>query len=224
MASEISTKLEQTPISEFSPINYISVKTHPLLVQNYPSEKDSIVYPQVREFPYIRAKLSTKNLVLGLIFTILSNILIAVMNEKNGAQMPTYLLISSISNISFNIAILAWLFDIELFRIFLVPLFPLYPLLIYVIATQVAPELRLFNYFWHGIHLFYIMQSIVSKKLCKWSYVPYATGSWVLYMFIITLCIPQMRFILLPLNQAIISILCAGFFMTGLLYRLQRLQ
>jgi len=181
-----------------------------------------VSYPQIRSFPYIRVKWNMKNFLMGLFITIFSNLIIAFANEAHGAQMPTYLLISSISNIAFNLAIFDWLFDIPLFRIFLVPLFPLFPLLIYVIATQVAPELQLFNYFWHSIHFFYVIHSIATKKYCAWRYIPFTVGFWVGYMYIITLFFPQMRFILLPLDQAITAVIVAGLIMTILLYKNQK--
>jgi hypothetical protein len=138
--------------------------------------------------------------------------------------MPTYLLIGSISNISFNIAIFAWLFDMEIFRIFLVPLYPLYPLLIYVITTQIPAELQLFNYIWHSIHLFYVIQSIGGKKLCRWQAIPIATALWIVYMALVTIAYPQMRFILLPLDQAIFAVVFGGIVMTIIMYHIQNIK
>jgi hypothetical protein len=212
MTSQISAqRFVDRSISQ-KPYGKINQYIQPLMEQDYISEKDTISYPLIREFPYIRVKWNMKNFLMGLFVTILSNVIIAIANESAGAKMPTYLLISSISNIAFNLAIFDWLFDMKLFRIFLVPLFPLFPLLIYVIATQVSPELRLFNYLWHSIHFFYIIHSVITKKYCTWRYVPFTIGFWVVYMII-------MKFILLPLDSAITSVLIAGMIMTAVLYK-----
>ncbi len=178
--------------------------------QKFDSEKDLIAYPEIREFPYFRVKLNRRNFIMGMIITIISNVMIAIGNIHRGEPMPTYLLITSISNISFNIAIFAWLFDVEGFRVLLVPLYPLYPLLIYIIATRVPSELQMFNYFWHAFHLVFIAQSIASKKYCNWRYIPGAICLWLAYMCVITMFFPQMRFILLPLDQAISAVAISG--------------
>jgi hypothetical protein len=193
----------------------------PLFRQDYLSEKDIIFYPKIRAFPYLRVKWNLRNIIFGLIVSVISNVMIAVTNEIHGATMPTYLLLSSISNIAFNIGIFAWLFDIDLFHIFLTPLFPLYPLLIYIIATHVSPELQLFNYLWHSIHLLYLIYAITNRKFGSWKYIPFATGVWLIYMGIITVLNPQMRFILLPFDQAVIAITLSGMIMTIILKKIQ---
>jgi hypothetical protein len=200
----------------------VSTKIATLFDQKFDSDKDLIAYPAIREFPYFRVKLNKRNFIMGMIITIISNVMIAIGNFNSGEPMPTYLLITSISNISFNIAIFAWLFDVEAFRVLLVPLYPIYPLLIYIIATRVSPELQLFNYFWHAFHLCFIVQSIVSKKLCNWKFIPVAIVLWIAYMCIITMFFPQMRFILLALDQAILSVVISGLLMMGLLYFIQK--
>lgn len=219
----LTFEMIENEIANFSQLKMSkSSKLSKLLEQKFDSEKDLIAYPVIREFPYFRVKFNKKNFVMGMIIAIISNLFIAIGNIQSGESMPTYLLISSISNITFNIAIFAWLFDVEFFRIFLVPLYPLYPLLIYIIATRVSPELQLFNYFWHAFHLVFIAQNVASKKYCAWKYIPLSSLIWIVYMCIITLFFPEMRFILLPLDQAILAVSSSSAFMMGVLYLKER--